>query len=514
MTAHEQAQRRRGRPSTQPGAYLARRIADQMQRRGITQQTLAARLGVSHSTISRFLAGRIQRTHLSPLRLADALEFRGQERARFLRDCQRQQRQRLSGDGAAQKPAAERAYLRPRRARARHVASAAVGGAGQLVQPLLEAKGMSRREFAAALGVEESTVSRIMSGKHVTSYAVSAEGVSAALGLRGIDRREFLKRAAELGAFALVSGAVGPVSLRFRGFDFEQFDMELRDAEQLLLDGHARQAFDRVRDLDSIIRKAPFLPTHREAATRRVDTALLVGRTQEAVYPWGERTIHAIRTYERIDGAILSYFAPSEAPRHYAMLYERRAPLYRELAAYDDSIREFTLAIELFMRHIDDIGFLVTLYRNRAHVWAVQGNERRWLQDIHEAEQAAGRAPAEMRRRLEGLVLYSTAEGYKRLAGTVPPEDTARRTYYARLALDYFEKARFVAENEWAPHRLLAGVSEAQCLVWLDADEAIRRAEMWRASASEIYPSLLKKIDATVATANRQRKRRGATRSG
>jgi len=332
--------------------------------------------------------------------------------------------------------------------------------------------------------------------------------------LRGFDRREFLKRAAELGAFALVSGAVGPLSLRYRGFDFAQFDAKLRDAEQLLLDGHARQAFDQARELDSIIRKSPFLPTHKEAATRRVDAALLVGRTQEAIYPWGERTVHALRTYERIDSAILSYFAPSEAPQHYAMLYERRAPLYRELAAYDDSIREFTLAIELFMRHIDDVGFLVTLYRNRAHVWAVQGDERRWLRDIREAEQAAGRAPAAMRRRLEGLVLYSTAEGYKRLAGKSPPEDAARRNHYARLALDHFDKARFVAESEWAPHRLLAGVSEAQCRVWLDADEAIRQAESWRASALEIYPSLLKKIDATVAAATRQRKRRGATRSG
>jgi transcriptional regulator with XRE-family HTH domain len=511
MTTHEQAQRRRGRPSARPGAYLARRIADQMRRRGITQQMLAARLGISHSTVSRFLAGRIQRTHLSPQRLADALEFRGQERARFLRDCRHQ---RLSSDGAAPQPAAKRAYPQPRRARVRRISSVAVGGAGQLVQPLIETRGMSRRELAAALGVEESTVSRIMSGKHATSYAVSAEGVSAALGLRGIDRREFLKRAAELGAFALVSGAGGPLSLRYRGFDFAQFDAKLRDAEQLLLDGHARQAFDRARELESTIRKAPFLPTHKEAATRRVETALLVGRTQEAVYPWGERTVHALRTYERIDGAILSYFAPSEMPERYAMLYERRAPLYRELAAYDDSIREFTLAIELFMRNIDDVGFLVTLYRNRAHVWAVQGDERRWLRDIREAEQAAGRAPAAMRRRLEGLVLYSTAEGYKRLAGTVPPEDVTRRTHYARLALDHFDKARFVGESEWAPHRLIAGVSETQCLVWLDADEAIRRAESWRADASEIYPSLLKKIDATVAAANRQQKRRGATRSG
>src|SRR6185437_11066463 len=278
MTTHEQAQRRRGRPSAQPGSYLARRVADQMQRRGLTQQTLAARLGVSHSTISRFLAGEIQRTHLSPERLADALEFRGQERARFLRECQRQ---RQSSDGAAPKPAPERAYPQPRRARARRSASAAIGSAGQLVQPLLEAKGMSRRELAAALGVEESTVSRIISGKHATSYAVSAEGVSAALGLRGFDRREFLKRAAELGAFALVSGAVGPLSLRYRGFDFAQFDAKLRDAEQLLLDGHARQAFDQARELDSIIRKSPFLTTHKEAATRRVDAALLVGRTQE-----------------------------------------------------------------------------------------------------------------------------------------------------------------------------------------------------------------------------------------
>lgn len=501
--AHDAGHRaRRGRPAAQPALGLAQQIAQQMRAKGLTQQDLAARLDVSHSTISRLLSGRTRRVRVSPNALADALDLKGRARKRFLHDCQLLAPRQTSKPAPPHMQSAQPPRGGMRKRRTEYPANAPVA---QLVQPLLDAREMSRRELAATLGVGESTVSRIMSGAHVTSHAVSAEGISAALGLQGIARREFLRRAAELGAFVLAQGAVAPVTLRYGEFDFERFDLELRHAEQLLQNGFASQAFTRARELDSLIRQAPFPLSHKAAAMRRFETAMLVGRTQEAVHPWGERTVHAIQTYQRIDQAILSRFAPSEMPLHYARLYERRAPLHRELAAYGESIREFTLAIELFMRHVDDVSFLVTLYRNRAHVWAVQGDEIRWRRDLSAAEQVAARAPAATRRRLDGIILYSMAEGYKRLAGRVPAGDTARRKRFAQSALDWFDKARFVSEYEWEQHRVLAGVSEAQCFIWLDADEASRRANSWRANAERVYPSLLKKIEVIDAAALRRR---------
>lgn len=496
----EPVHRRRGRFAAQPASHLGKTIAQQMRSKGLTQQTLAARLSISHSTISRLLSGKTERVRISPYALADALELTGSMRARFLSECQRQrlhgvQPKLLPAPAQSQRPSA-------RRKRADRATDSAIG---RLLQPLLDEQDMSRRDLAEALDIQESTVSRIMSGAHATTYAISAEGISAALGLGGIARREFLKRAAELGTFALVRGVAAPSVLRHGSFDFTRFDHELRHADQLLQKGDARLAMERARALDNIIRAAPFLPTHKAAAIRRIETAMLVGRSQEAIYPWGERTLHAIQTYERIGTTILGRFAPSEMPLQYAVLYERQAPLYRELGNYSESIRYFTLAIEVFMRYIDDVGLLVALFRNRAHVWAVQGEEMPWQRDIHAAELAASRASPEQRRRLEGLILYSKAEGYKRLAGRVAPTDTGRQRQYARAALDHFDKARFVADYELAPHRLLAGVSEAQSLIWLDADEAIRWARIWRVSAERIYPSLVKKIDDTIANATRQR---------
>jgi hypothetical protein len=243
-------------------------------------------------------------------------------------------------------------------------------------------------------------------------------------------------------------------------------------------------------------------------ATRRIEAGLLLGRAQEAALTWGsERAGQTTQTYNHIDRQILRLFAPKEFAHYYARLYERRAPLYREMEDYVESIRQFTLAIEVFMPYVDDVALLTLLYRNRAHVWASQGREREWRNDLNSAARVASRATHEARAQLEGLLIYGEAEGYKRLAGVTPLNDEARQRMYAHKAIDSFQSARALTQGVAESHNILLDVSLAQTYLWVDADEAARLARLLYHRALSIYPSLMSKCEQTIAQAQMIRMR-------
>lgn len=490
----------RGRPVGPRGSPLAAFIAERLRQQGLTQDALAARLPISSSTLSRLLSGKTRWTRITPQAIADALELQGDDRARFMELCARQPH-------ASHEPTSRLAAPEPRKATGRPTHESA-SPVGLLIEPLLSERGVTRSALAHALGVRESTVTRMMSGAQATSHVISAQGVSAALGLDGMTRRRFLEQALALGAFALASGHAAPPALRYSGVDLAQFDEELASVGRLLDTGIVAEGLTRARALYHAILKAPFARTHQAAAQRRIDAALTLGRAQEAGLPWGvQRTGPAVQTYNHVDREILSRFAISPFAHYYARLLERRAPLYRELEDYAESIRQFTYAIDLCMPYVDDLALLSTLYRSRAHVWAVQGREREWRRDIESALRVANRAPSDARRHIEGLILYSEAEGYKRLAGSVPPYDYRRQRAYAQAALSSFSAARAMTLDLGETHTILLDVSLAQSHLWLDADESARLAEATKARARAYFPALLHKSELAIAAANSLRGR-------
>ncbi len=483
----------RGRPAGPPASPLGAFIVERLQRR-LTRTELAARLRISPSALSRLLSGKTRWTRVTPLAIADALELSDADRAYFSELCALRPLHGRRLDGQSTAPAPRKTAGRPARD--------AVSAAGKLVEPLLRERGMTRSALAHALGVKESTVTRMMNGKHGCSYAISAQGISDALQLDGVTRRTFLRQALGLGVFALASGQSAPAMLRYRTIDLAAFDADVAGVQRLLDNGRAAEGLARSRELYHTILTAPFPRTHQAAAARRIEAALMLGRAQEATLAWGgERTGAAVQTYNHIDREILSMFPIGHFARYYARVNERRAPHYRELEDYDESIRQFTQAIELFMPFLDDLDLLATLYRNRAHVWAVQGMEREWRRDIDSAARVASRASGAARSRLEGLIMYSEAEGYKRLAGSVPAHNRRRQMAYVQAALSSFTAARAMTQNEGPAHTILLDVSQAQTHVWIDADESARQAWAARERASSIFPSLLRKIDLTIANA-------------
>ena len=495
----------RGRPSGAPASPLATFIVERLQRQGRSRQALAEQLGFSPSAFSRLLSGKARWSRVSWTALADALVLSDDELAPFFDLCAQLP---VAGD-AGQSSAQSRTAGSPGRRGAGRPAHRAVSPLGRLIEPLLRERGMTRSALAQALGVQASTVTRLMSGAHASSYAISPQGVSAALGLEGVTRRAFLEQALALGAFALVSGRSAPATLRYHAVDLARFDEQLRATQRTLDTGGASDALVRARDLYAYITQTPFPRSHKDAAIARIEAALLLGRAQEATLPWGtERTLPAVHTYNQIDREILSQFAPSQLAYYYTRVYERRAPLYRELEEYGESIRQFSLAIEVFMPHVNDLSLLVELYRNRAHVWAVQGKEREWRLDIERAAQLAARIGGAPGRRLAGFIQYSEAEGLKRLAEAAAPLDVARARRYAESAVRSFTLAREQTQGEAPSHHLLLDVSLAQSYLWLDPDEARRLAEAAQARAHGWYPSLLRKSELTIARARDMRRMR------
>lgn len=489
----------RGRRAAAPASPLAVFIVEHMQVASLSRGELAERLQVSASTLSRLLSGKIHWTHVPLRTLASALHLAEADWARLV-DLYGQATPRAH---TARPPSANpsQSDTQPLRRRGRRPRPAA-SSAGALLEPLMVERHITRAALAQALGVQESTVTRLMSGAHASSHAMSAHGVSDALGLQGIARREFIQRAVALGVFALVSEQGAPAVTRYRSFDLDQFEDDLKATQRLLDGGLAQQALARAQTLYEASLAAAFPSTHKVVASRRIEAALLLGRAQEAALTWGaERAGRTAQTYDHIDRHILGAFAPREFAYYYARLYERRAPLYRELGDYAESIQQFTLAIELFMPYVDDVGLLVALYRHRAHVWATQGREREWRTDLDNAARVANRAAGAARAQLEGLIIYSEAEGYKRLAGIVPSGDRPRQRLYARNAIASFQSARALRLDTAESHHILLDVSLAQAYLWLDPDESARQAREAYQRALVIYPSLARKCELTIAQA-------------
>jgi hypothetical protein len=267
---------------------------------------------------------------------------------------------------------------------------------------------------------------------------------------------------------------------------------------------HAQRWYDRLALLG--------VPASDERlADAKARVGLLLGAAQEAAIPWYRRARVTITTYSRVEADAVFPFPLQRRAHVSARLLERRAPLYREIGDLQRSAAQFDDAL-YWVGWTEDDALRVTVYRARAHVWAVQGDERRWRLDLDAACRYAERMRGPQREVMRGLVVYAEAEGLKRLAyHPRMARDERGRLAYAQQALDCFVRARHLAETEWYAHAVLAGVSEAQCLVWVDPEEAARRAAVMRAETVQIYPSLAQKVERTLGFAEfRLRQPRGA----
>lgn len=235
-----------------------------------------------------------------------------------------------------------------------------------------------------------------------------------------------------------------------------------------------------------------------------------LGQAKEAVYDWFSRSRSAISTYDQLEDFVIipaldhfrSHPDVEELIAEHARLIALRAPLYREMGEYDTSIHQAEIGAELAGRVADTVTS-ADLLRNRAHVMAVQGRKEAWEEALAAAHDAIDTSSIHARG-LQSLHLYHIAEGNRRLAFNhriaVP---LAKRQAFAEAAIiafsAFYRELADASLDEVAVgssrHLLIPRVSEAQCLMWLNPQEAADKLAHLRQEALREHPSLVGKID-------------------
>lgn len=388
----------------------------------------------------------------------------------------------------------------PRRGRRANVPATALG---TWLQERLDVLHITRTELARRLHVSPATVGRLLNGNIRVVQRVSAEGLCNALEMNDMDRREFLQRvsAASAATFAFATGATPPTVQKHK------IDLDLAndhaDALSRLMNGSdaayvresARLWYDKLAQ-----ERAYAKDTQLGAVQLRFGIQL--GAAQEMTLPWKQRDQVAIRTYTAVEEEVISRYNLNTFRQEYAILLSHRAPLYRSLGYFDESEKDFEDAF-YWVKTVNDPQLRATLFRSYAHLMVVRYGEQRWRRAIEAARKDTRYLSAFQQESLQ-MLDSAEGEGLKRLAFSTRKELPLRqRVDYALQALDCFQHSLLGVELV-LPQRLLTHVSEAQCLVWIDPEEAIRRIELLWNDAATHFPSLTEKMKLTVQMAQTQ----------
>jgi plasmid maintenance system antidote protein VapI len=373
---------------------------------------------------------------------------------------------------------------------------------GRFLEDHLRENGMRRSDLAKAIEVAPSTITRFMQGNTAAIREETKERICRELGLDTSARLEFDRLTAHELQVAITVH-------KFTSIDLDELAKNLHELQGFYERGLADFVLLEAHRLYLFLKRAEFSKSERRALDLQWRFGMLRGSANEAAVQWDDRVIPTIAFYNELEEEIKLRGIQEDLSKIYiAHIQTRRAPLYRQLNKYQQSLREFTEALDVYAHYLDtseDRRLLVELYYSRAHVYAVQGMKERWEKDIERARMRAEEEKDEKRRReLVGLVVYTEGEGYKRLAFN---EERAfskeTREEFARKGLALFGISH-MEESKWVGHGILNGVARAECMALIDPAAALKEAERLRTEATRSYPSIVQKIDRVITYA-RQR---------
>jgi transcriptional regulator with XRE-family HTH domain len=519
---HVQRAGRRGRDLKPPATPLGIVLTQWLAQREISASAFAQRLGVSRTTLWRLLQGRSTFTHR--LRLVDfcrALGLNGPEAEDFMAACERRVAVRPFPAG----PAADRGLS----GGGLSGADGPEAGLTAFLVEQLRVRGLSRAEFARRVAVAPSTISRILGGRVRRTHRVALDAVARALGLDETQQRRLRSLALRAGLFALRPQLVAPAPRFFAleqrmGQSLDAIEQEVDELRGRRNQGEVMPVLQRIRALFAQLYDGPAPTSDLARAPELVSAMLRVGleycEAQAAALNWYARVPCMIRTCDRMAEEVLQHlpFPPKRFVSEYGHVINLRAPQYRNWRPISSSrpkrdahegIWELTWALDHLMPHLHEPTLQLELLRNRAHTYLVSGDARNWVADLEAAQAILDRIERGERGAFQALVTYSWGEGYKRIAA-LPQLGREHQRRYAHVAMERLQDAVVQFPPEWAGYALLAKIAEAQCLMWLDPDETLRRVELLRAEAQSIYPALAAKIERTAEQAKQHRRERQA----
>jgi transcriptional regulator with XRE-family HTH domain len=508
---------RRGRHAKEPLTATGALIVARLNEANLSTAQFATRLGVSRTTVWRLLQGRTSVSYsVSIGDICRALALSGEDEAAFVHAYiaslgQPATRGRATATAPTRASASDAMY---------HPAETPTDSNERAARERLRVFLRERRKerqltFAALaerLDIKPSTLVRLLRGEVQRTHAFSADRVIASLRLEGMARRQFLTLAAEAGLFAVSFGFPTAVG-RFLSLEREMGTLDDIEREVIALRerrnrGEVLPAAERARILFERLYDHTPLTSSQRQSPELAHVRLLVGfeyaEAQAASVPWYERAASMIGTLNRMEREVLLQFPPKQFPSEYGHVINLRAPQYRSSRDADhkelifgEDMRELTRAIEDYRRYLDrrEPSLYVELLRNRAHLYLLSGDQAKWRADLEAAERVASSMSGAEGEQFRALVIYSWGEGYKRSA--IAPGISARERQRLSLkGIEWLRRGRDVFERHvnWEGYALLAGIAEAQCLTWLDADAAIGATDALTETARLQYPALVQKV--------------------
>lgn len=515
---------RKGRRRKPSSSSLGALVMSRMDALHMPTEVFARRLGVSRTTVWRLLQGKTAFSNRVTLAdLCRSLEFEGSERRAFVQAYERERLGHSRAHRGAKRRLAPGAGTGTDEVRPAEGATATPPARfGAFLAARIARAGLSHHQFAQAVGVAPSTLSRVLRGKIRMTHTLDVRAIAHILELDRTDRRLLGELAMDAGVIALGVSAAPP-NLPFLGLErslgrtLDDIDREVISLRERRNRGEVAVAYGEARALFSRLFDYPLPVTTMVKSPELARVKLRVGfehcEAQAAALRWYERAVEMKRTLDRMEADVLRHFPPRELASEYGHLVNLRAPLLREQPAAshgaaggpDESIWQFTWAFESLMPWIVEPTLKVELLRNRAHTYLLRrgdGDLARWRTDLTTAASVAAAIRGPDREAFRALVEYSWGEGYKRLAyalGLTPRQ----RAQHVRQAMDALAagNAEFRTRPQWQGYSLLARIAAAQCVAWQDLDEALRQGEQLRADALRTYPALAQKVDRTMSLA-------------
>ena len=501
-----------------PTSPLGVIVAETMIAKDIQLQVLAAHLHVSRATLWRFLNGRTGCSRRITLtQLCQALSLQGEEQSAFIRTCAEHVKDAST----------------PCHTSGAQVSSSARGGGSSLPGPghgivaespahqlggfvaeHMSAKHLTQSALARKLKVAPSTISRLTRGKLASTHTVDVEKLGRALDLHEGDRLALRTFADQAALFPMVHRAA-PAQLCFHelerslGMTFAEIEDEIIGLRERRNHGEVAEVYRRVSELFLALFSWAIPLTRVAQSHELARTKLQVGfeycEAQAAHLDWYGRAPAMIQTLTRMEADVLQRFPVKVVAAETTHLLNLRAPLYYKVSipqgmthGYRECIAELTTALDTVSPLYHEPTLRIELLRNRAHAYLLwePGHEHLWKRDLEQAEREAARITTGARETFQALVEYSWAEGYKHLEYRLELPVTKRKAYM-RTALSMLAESMpvFQPSLPWQGYALLARIAEAQCLIDVDADEALRRLDCLRTPTQRYYPALLSKIE-------------------